>query len=257
MIEDLWVNGPTGEFCSLLANASDCVVSRLRLDGLAALCAVEGEEVVAARYLVPGEFAQWQGFRLPKRRLEWLGGRIAAKDAAMRWQGLVAADCDWQQWQLAVLPSGRPEFAAGVTPLPEMSISHSDGQAVAVAMGNRCGIDIQYHRDAVVRVISRFAQPGEVDLLAANFGELPEVARLTMLWSVKEAIRKAVQVEPLPAFEEMELAAVRGASTGVMIFECCFRRPSEDLRVEVGVILDGDFAVALAAIPTGSQFGDK
>jgi len=257
VIEDFCADRRGDDLRQLSSFAMGGAVSSLDLDVLAARCAADGEAEVAGRYLCPSEFAQWRGFRLPKRRLEWLGGRIAAKDAAMRLQGVAASRRDWHQWQLAVLPSGRPELVAGVTPLPEISISHSGGRAMSMAMANRCGIDIQQCRAAVVRVRARFCSPSEAARLAAGLGGMSKEARLTLLWAAKEAIRKAVPVVPLPAFEEMELEAVRGEAAGVMIFACCFRRRQICLPLAVGVVLDRDFAVALVAMPTGNQWGGK
>ncbi|MDH4320675.1 MAG: 4'-phosphopantetheinyl transferase superfamily protein [Desulfobulbaceae bacterium] len=257
MIEDFLAGGRDKHLVPHLAVAGGCAVSRLSLAELAARCEAEGEEAVARRYLGDSEFAQWQGFRLHKRRLEWLGGRIAAKDAAMRLREAACPERDWRQWQLAVLPSGRPVLAAGVTPLPEISIAHSGGWATAMASGNRCGIDIQQRQETVVRVKARFCSAAEAERLTASLGGLAEVERLTLLWAAKEAIRKALPVTPLPAFMEMECLAVDGAASGPMLFACCFRRPPQGLQLAVGVVLERDCAVALVAVATNHQPGEK
>ncbi len=257
LIEDFLATGRGDALRQLPVFAAGCAVSRLRLDDLAVRCEAEGEEEVANLYLCRSELLQWRGFYLPRRRLEWLGGRIAAKDASLRWGGVAAGERDWQQWQLAKLPSGRPELVAGVAPLPEISISHSADQVVAISMANRCGVDIQQRRDSLLRVKSRFCQQSEEVHLLASLGEVDDISRLALLWSAKEAIRKAVPVTVLPAFGEMELMAVRGLTHGLMIFECCFRRDNQSLPLEVAVVLDGDYAVALVAIPTGKKLGEK
>ncbi len=238
------------------AFAVGCEVSRLSLAGLAARCEAEGEGVVARYYLCAGELARWQGFSLPKRRLEWLGGRIAAKDAAMRLRGLAVCEREWRHWQLAADPSGRPRLAGGAAPLPEISISHSGGWATAMAASSHCGIDIQQRLETVVRVKSRFCLAGEAERLAASLGGVAEGARLTLLWAAKEAIRKAAPVAPMPAFAEMELLAVDGQANGLMFFDCCVRRQGKGLSLPVGVVLAGGYAVALVAMPAGMQWGE-
>lgn len=256
-IEDFLAGDLGDKLRQLPTFAGGGAVSRLQLDDLACRCRGEGEELVARQYLCPDELTRWRSFQLPKRRLEWLGGRIVAKDAAMRFCGVSASQRDWQQWQLAVLPSGRPELAEGVTaPLPEISISHSGNQAVAMATACYCGIDIQQRRDSVVRVKSRFCQAVEEERLAASLGEVEDVTRLTLLWAAKEAIRKAVVLPVLPAFDEMELTAVDGKSTGLMVFDCCFRRQGETVQLAVGVVLDGEHAVALVALPATTSGGE-
>lgn len=141
--------------------------------------------------------------------------------------------------------------------MPEISISHSHNLAVAAAMQRRCGIDIQQCRSAVVRVKSRFCEPGEAELLAASLAGFDEVSRLTMLWSAKEAIRKAVPVEPLPAFAEMELVAVREGAAGGMTFDCIFQRHARSVQFAVGVAGNGDYGMALVEMPGSDQAGEK
>lgn len=256
LIED-FLAGERGEKLRRLSPfAAGCVVSRLDLDDLALRCEADGEEAVAQLYLCPGELDHWRGFRLPRRRLEWLAGRIAAKDAAMRCRGVAGSNRDWQLWQLVVLPSGRPEFLAAGALLPEISISHSGGRAVAMASADRCGIDIQQRREAVVRVKSRFCTEVEEERLAASLSGVDAVSRLTLLWAAKEAIRKAVPLEPLPAFAEMELLTVRGEAPGWMVFDCSCLRRGRRWSPAVGVVLDRDSAVALVAIPSGNQQGE-
>lgn len=248
VIEDFFENNP-GVLGQRLPNFSEgCSVVRVGLAELAALCETEGEEAVAGRYLCSEEFAAWRAFRLDKRRLEWLGGRIAVKEAAMRLYDAAESEKDWLAWQIAAQDSGRPVLVRGVLPLPEISISHSDNLAMAMATKNRCGIDVQQQRESLVRVRSRFCKQGEEELLAKTLGGIDQLSRLNMLWSAKEAVRKAVPVSPLPGFEEMELVAVRGQSENFYNFEICFTRHDENFTHEVGVITARDYAVALVAI---------
>jgi holo-[acyl-carrier protein] synthase len=45
-----------------------------------------------------------------RRRLEWLGGRFAAKEAAMKSLGIGLSGCGWWDLPVVRLPSGAPEL---------------------------------------------------------------------------------------------------------------------------------------------------
>lgn len=45
-----------------------------------------------------------------RRRLEWLGGRFAAKEAAMKSLGIGLSGCRWWDLPVVRLPSGQPEL---------------------------------------------------------------------------------------------------------------------------------------------------
>lgn len=45
-----------------------------------------------------------------RRRLEWLGGRFAAKEAAMKSLGIGLSGCGWWDLPIVPLPSGAPEL---------------------------------------------------------------------------------------------------------------------------------------------------
>ncbi len=220
--------------------------SRVALAPLAGEMARCGEAGVASRYLADEELAVWRSFTLAKRRLEWLGGRLAAKHAAMAYAGAAQAIPEWRRWRLDSLASGRPVLAAGVEPLPAVSISHSHGQAVALAADAGCGIDIQRPSPTVVKVQARFCSPEEETLLASLRAGFGDEIGLTLLWAAKEAVRKALPLSPLVAFSEVELVAVGGAPTLPGWLDLRWRRGGQGMLMRVGVFVTGGFAVAVA-----------
>ena len=142
----------------------------------------------ARRYLNMPDVEAYRAMN-PRRQLEWLPGRIAAKDAVRHWL--------WQHGAGPLFPieigirndeSGRPvvEFA-GAHDL-RVSIANKAGTAAAVvAEGREVGIDLE-----------RIA-PREASFERASFGEaelalLPDGARdewVTRFWAAKEAAAKA------------------------------------------------------------------
>ncbi|MBW1749868.1 MAG: hypothetical protein JRJ37_04055, partial [Deltaproteobacteria bacterium] len=88
------------------------------------------------------ELSYFKRFSYPKRRREWLGGRIAAK-AAM--QELGKADrMPGRLQQLSILPDDHGRPVADTMQNVSISISHSGQFAVGFAVkGGTCGIDLQ------------------------------------------------------------------------------------------------------------------
>jgi holo-[acyl-carrier protein] synthase len=104
----------------------------------------EGVEFLTS-LLSPAEAALWTNFTYPKRRLEWLGGRLAAKHSLGRLLGGESARL-YRDYSLLPDEHGRPVLE----PLPlgeavlHVSISHSRDYAAALTTAaGRCGLDIQ------------------------------------------------------------------------------------------------------------------
>ena len=155
------------------------------------------EENEALRFLTtllsPAEARLLAGFTYPKRRLEWLGGRLVAKHGlsrlAITHKMPPACYCEY-----SLLPDnhGRPSLAQPPDPnnVPAISISHSQGYAAAlVATHGVCGIDIQQKSAQLARVQERFATKEELTLLHLVSAPL---TRLGMIWTAKEAVKKCL-----------------------------------------------------------------
>jgi 4'-phosphopantetheinyl transferase EntD len=146
--------------------------------------------------LSSGENELFSTFTYPKRKREWLGGRLAAKVAVLTL--LQIKSTSEMLTTLTILPTenGSPRLSSSLhapDQLPVLSISHSDRFAVAMAVkAESCGIDIQKISEKTVRVVDRFCEPGELQLLQDRAPKLNEKERLTLLWSAKEALKKAL-----------------------------------------------------------------
>lgn len=180
------------------------------------------EEEFAAGYLVDEEVERLQTYSYPKRRIQWLGGRLAAKHAAMQLMDNAHSGPvhPWQEFRVTADETGRP-YLQPATPgqgrqgLPDISISHSGGLAAALAATTgRCGVDIQKITDSVVKVRERFAASSEQDILEALVHAGPASCRLTLLWAAKEAVRKTVGTRLLPGFLGIGLTNATQISAG-------------------------------------------
>jgi phosphopantetheinyl transferase len=159
-----------------------------------------------AAYLGPHEFTTFQGFTYRKRKIEWLGGRLAAKQAVLHLTGRAPTARAMREWVISADQYGKPFFTSPAAKAPEISISHSHGLALAMAVaGKACGLDIQKISEATVRVKEKFRTPAEEELIASLGRSLPPAAGLTLLWAAKEALRKGRGGHPLTGLTAMQL----------------------------------------------------
>ena len=158
---------------------------------------------LSSTHLCPEEQQQLAGYHFPKRRHEWLAGRLAAKYAISnyRHQSLRPKDIvitsNAQGKPLALLPNQEKVH---------ISISHSATKAVALAAIAPCGIDIQEITPALTRIKERFVWPQE-EILLPQLAPDPLTA-LGLLWSAKEALRKTISLWPLLGLLENTLSAI-------------------------------------------------
>ena len=152
-------------------------------------------------------------YTYPKRQKEWLGGRLACKASVLE---LLAQPISSEQFDsIVILPSAKgrplltvPSSLPGKT--PAISISHSGRYAVAIsALAGSCGIDIQQLTPTISRVVDRFADPGEVQLLRDTIPDMSDTQRLTLLWSAKEALKKSLLPEQPIIFQGVHLQDIR------------------------------------------------
>ena len=157
-------------------------------------------EELARDILSRGEWEYWAGMRaVEKRRREWLLGRLVAKDAV----GLLVQDYMGEPLtpaEIEIVPDayGQPHAAGRWTERlgvrPALSISHSDGTAVALAAlhsGRRVGIDLENLAQRREDFEAIAFSPDERQMLAA----MPEALRpewALRMWCAKESLAKAL-----------------------------------------------------------------
>ncbi|MBU0484562.1 MAG: 4'-phosphopantetheinyl transferase superfamily protein [Proteobacteria bacterium] len=198
----------------------------LSLDRLKEMIEISGDQTFTEHFLAPDEVKHYTTFHYPKRKIEWLAGRIAAKQAAV----YLLTAASHQEAIIApkgilIRPdkNGRPYLTLADKnadqPCPDISITHSKGLAAAMAVqGSNCGIDLQQISEAVVRVQDRFASDAEYELIARHleFSSEKKADGLTLLWSAKEALRKGIGGHPLTGFLQMELTDMIEIKPGKM-----------------------------------------
>ncbi len=217
-----------------------------------------GQETTMEKYLHSEERKRFESFTTGKRRLEWLGGRIAAKHAAGSLISGFTGTVPWLEFIVSANARGKPALTIAkdreAAFIPEISISHSGGRALAMAAKRPCGVDIQQSTASVLKVANRFSSNDERSLLANCYpgAANAEIGRLTLLWSAKEAIRKMVAIQPLIGFMELKLINATspwGGQEGVLFDFACSRhmgvKSKQPEHIKVMAQLEVDFAVAV------------
>ncbi len=206
--------------------------------------------VIAAVALGRRERDVWRGLKVPEsRRIEWLFGRIAAKDAVREYlrrrNGIDVKPAD-----VEVLPDadGRPVVSAqlpdGVRP-PLVSISHVDGVAMAVVgdddMVSGVGVDLE-RRGRMNTSMEAVAFSDRERGILGEFAGTERQLWSTRFWCAKEAFSKATgcAVSPLSRLLAVERVD-REQGTVTLRYEPAGQ---SGITLPVSTAHDGDWVVA-------------
>ncbi|MCB9764141.1 MAG: SDR family NAD(P)-dependent oxidoreductase [Alphaproteobacteria bacterium] len=148
--------------------------------------------------LSEAELAELSARGTAKRVGDRVAGRIAAKRAVSALTGR-----PFSAIRVRTLESGQPVVEVDGRPGPHVSISHAMGRAVAVAtVGRRVGVDLEEVRARH----PAFAQDWFNDAERALLGGDP--LALTIAWSAKEAVLKALGVGMAQSPLDIEVCAI-------------------------------------------------
>ena len=149
-----------------------------------------------------------RGLRFAKRRYEWLAGRVAAKAAAILHAGHDSGTLPPCGITLLADAHGRPEpdtfWPAGVS---RPSISHSHTYGVAMVSTVACGIDLQRLEERILGLEKRIINPEEQHV-AADVFSCDRMIGLTLIWSVKEAVKKMLLADRPGLFEAVLIEGI-------------------------------------------------
>ncbi|HVU24781.1 MAG TPA: 4'-phosphopantetheinyl transferase superfamily protein [Opitutus sp.] len=195
------------------APAARCVAVDLRRDGYqgrgalawigtAEFAAVAGR---ADEFLHPEERAVFAGFKVDRRRMSYLLGRVAAKTAL---GACVGRGFDPTQCLVAPGVFSQPMVRYSAAPGLDISISHSDRVACALAFPGEhpMAVDLEEVDAARTKVMLTQIRPAEDELARARCPSVDVAA--TVLWTAKEALSKALRCGMTCPYELLEVAAV-------------------------------------------------
>lgn len=209
-----------------------------RPDGIPTLHLIGPDPRLEARaeaVLTPAEREALAGYTFPKRRRDWLLGRLAGKEALQR-----ATAGAWQLEAITVSrhECGGPAFAGPDGRLAgwRLSISHGHGLAAGLATPEPSGVDLELFRAVEPGGWRFFLTEDERTWLQGEpLGPQGEI----LVWALKEAAYKAIRgsvrsVLELPVREAKDGRAVLGSPEG---------------PIAARFIRHGEFAIAVAAGP--------
>jgi phosphopantetheinyl transferase len=197
-----------------------------------------------------------EGPKTQKRRLEWLGGRLAAKRAIrelLSRSGMKAPALN----MMKLIPdeSGRPVPALVNYDQPldlHLSISHSHGRVIAAVTANPGVHGIGVDLEKIEPRTNSWARDyfNEEELKLANTLGAGDLA-LTMMWSIKEAALKAMGAGLRYDLKDMAVREIRENGAAVVDFQGdAARNPlaanGKDILIRVDS--DGEMVVARALI---------
>lgn len=219
--------------------------------GAVPLTVLEGyTPVTISSWLHADEQAKWRTLSQEKRRNEWLGGRLAVKQALIDLSGKTRTN--WQILAIRSEENGRPFLHLEKADLsPFISISHSGTLAAGLAANLPCGLDIQQPVAKILSVKKYFVDREEEAALRSALPEgLTETAQLSLLWAAKEALRKMVRVSPLLGLKEIKLTAGQGHGTPdnplILIFAADRAQVIAPAKLSVLSFMSDELAWALA-----------
>lgn len=175
-------------------------------------------------------------FSHKKRFREWLGGRIAAKEC------LKAMELcpDGLARTVSILPDshGRPVVHQAQPEKPFLSISHSHDFAAAIAALNPCGLDLQKIAPKISALTDKFTNTRERALLA-SIESTPQA--LTLIWTVKEAVKKRILPEQPSTFDATSLIKTKRITQTCWQVLCAVNYPPISTEVEVWAVAFEDY----------------
>ncbi|MCU0564287.1 MAG: polyketide synthase dehydratase domain-containing protein [Desulfobacterales bacterium] len=196
----------------------------------------------AERTLSAPELARVEGLR-GRRRASCTAARLACKRLARQLSG---GDDRTPPGAITTVRPERPQLPA--CPRTDgrgagaCSVAHDRRFAVAVAAEGSVGVDVEALDERVLRSRALFMHPAEEALVRAS--ALGEVAAAVRIWSVKEAVTKALDIPLAAAWARVEVTSVGEGESRLRLDD------REELRAVHDRVEDHVFTVV------GGQFCD-
>jgi 4'-phosphopantetheinyl transferase EntD len=209
------------------------------------------------KLLHPNEVATLSGYKLPKRRSEYLTGRVCAKMAIQDFLSpsqIPSKPNILSEIEILNGVNGRPKVHIHTDQADDLkmdiSISHCGDYGVALAAEAKCGIDLQRQEAALLRVKDRYCSENEFRLLEDFLPDNDTATKLTILWAAKEAAKKALSYWQMPGFLDLGVYKLEKSQDYIAL---SFHTPETDNQqtpkgVKVVAVTFGDYALAICLI---------
>lgn len=193
----------------------------------------------------------------PAARRNWFMGRLAAKAAAAD-----LLDLSLSEVEILRGPDGRPQLEApgSDSARTQISISHTEGGALAAAAYGPVGVDLE-SLDRIIsdRVWLWAFRPEE---RALSEGAEPDFSKRLAMWCAKEAAAKCWGLALLNHLSEFQVSGEEGwggdqnSSSARLLFVEDYGIGREPRTAAVEILEDGHF-IAVLALPASGQSGES
>lgn len=176
----------------------------VRCDGLA-LIELDHLMPFGALALSPHEAARFAKMG-PGRRISYLGARLACKRL---WRRLAGDNGETDARQIETVDADQQRPCCPPTPqggAPICAVSHDRRFAVAVAGPDPLGVDVEKEAPRLAKAWHIYMHPAEQIL--ARQSELGRVAAAVRIWSIKEAVAKAADLDLADAWYQTEVTVI-------------------------------------------------
>jgi phosphopantetheinyl transferase (holo-ACP synthase) len=239
-----------------------------RLSHPEAQAVLSDRDLEAADILTSDEADEYDRLRSERRRGEWLAARVAAKELVGRYArdftGImpdladIVVDKD-DQGAPHVRLRGEAGQELSDLPLPNLTLTHAAGVAIAGVAGPgspaRIGLDLEAIEERDDNFAENYFTEAERSIEVQGADEpLDRPTQLTVLWSTKEAVSKALGLGLKLALGELivdDLRADNGRMVATVDLGGKAAEAFDDVggeSLEVRVRVDGTFALASAHI---------
>ena len=146
-------------------------------------CLIDVSDDFISNFLKESEQAFYNGLKIPKKRTEWLAGRIAAKLALSHTLKLPLTSFE------IVKDENRSPHVLINNSQTDVSISHSNGIALAIAGDHTIDIEVISSREK--SFVEEAFSKEEIEALKID---IKDAEHITKLWTVKEAHLKRMRI---------------------------------------------------------------
>jgi 4'-phosphopantetheinyl transferase len=203
-------------------------------------------------FLSPIELDQFNLFRFPKRRDEWLLGRWAAKTLLHSLPAFQQFSLD--QIEICNTPHGAPfiNLPGQIIPAGRLTISHSGTLALCAftsSLDMYVGADLEKIEPRTGTFVLDYFTPAEIQLVDTCPAET-RAALVTLVWSTKESMLKALQVGLRWDTRKVEVQEVR--RDGIPPLHPIAASPGIWQEIRVGETVANGFIQPASALDSGT-----
>lgn len=152
-----------------------------------------------SQFLTAGEQEILREFKVEKRRIEWLAGRLNTKLLLSKYIG---RGYDFLNFEILPGPNGRPVATMKLNEVMQvplkngLSLSHREGasaSAISAGTGVKLGIDVEMMESRSELMLEDYFKENEIAILSKLPSDISAYG-IALAWSIKESVLKAMQV---------------------------------------------------------------